>query len=127
MSVESADLTEARKAAYRTLLSAAMLHLKWELAGISGPFSCLKLHHQIETAAQRSFTFHNLALFVDEDFEGFEEERFWRCIEEFQRKCPNAANSNYQWLFERLLAGEKVSPQRPLPPIEGRNRHERNL
>jgi hypothetical protein len=89
-------LDELRKAAYRTLLCAAMLHLKWDLAGISGTWSCLKCHKEVEAAAERSFAFHNLAMFVDWDFEGFEEERFWSRIERFQQKCPNAANSNYQ-------------------------------
>jgi hypothetical protein len=54
-------------------------------------------------------------MFLTWDMRGFDEERFWRDIEEFQRDCPDAGNADYRRLFEQVLAGEEVNVQQSLP------------
>jgi hypothetical protein len=99
-----------REHAYRLLLSAGMLHVKWDLACFYGGFTW-KLRHQVRRgrrAACRSVAFHNLAIFATYDFVGFSEERFWGDIERFLRNFPESPWSNYREIFEHALLGEPV-------------------
>lgn len=108
----------AREQAYRFLLSAAMLHLKSDLACLYGGFSWLpwRLRHQVRSvqrAAYRAAVFHNLATFAVCGFGRFSEDRFWLDVERFSRDFPEAIWSNYRGMFEALLRGEAVSVIQP--------------
>jgi hypothetical protein len=102
------------KGAYAFLLSAATLHLKWDLVRFWGGFIWwppwrLPGHlRAIKRAAHRAVTFHNLAVFLTLEMNGFNEERFWREIDEFVRRFPEEESANYRGMFERRLAGDEV-------------------
>jgi hypothetical protein len=109
---------EAREQAYRFLLSAAMLHLKWDLGCLFGGFSWLpwRLRHQLRSvrrAAYRAVAFHNLATFAVWGFERFSEDRFWRDVEQFSRRFPEAGWSNYRGMFDAHLRGDAVNVIQP--------------
>ena len=102
----------ARERAYRAILSAALLHIKWDLACLFGGFSWLpwRLRRQMRAcprAACRAVAFHNLAIFATLEFRGFAEERFWRDVERFLQRYPESRWSDYRGMFE-LPAGEEV-------------------
>ena len=103
-----------RENAYRFLLAAGLLHLKWDLGGINGSFAWfnpLRLRRQIQAAhraAFRAFAFHNLAIFSTWGFDGFSEERFWKDIEYFRTKFPGWDWADYRSMFDRVLAGDDV-------------------
>jgi hypothetical protein len=104
----------AREHAYRLLLCAGLLQVKWDLACLYGGFSWLpwRFRHQARRArraAHRAAAFHNLAIFAAQDFAGFSEEDFWRSVERFLRDFPGSDYSNYRVMFERSLRGDPVS------------------
>jgi hypothetical protein len=109
----------ARKEAYAFLLSAAMLHLKWDLVCFWGGFRWwppwrLPGHlRAIKRAAHRAIAFHNLAIFLTLEMSGFSEDRFWREVEEFSRRFPEAGLADYRGMFERKLAGDEVLVIKP--------------
>lgn len=108
---QSSQTLERRARAYRALLSVAVLHMKWDLACVEGGFSWLKpweLIAQIRavrTAAYRARAFHNLAIYVARDFDGFHEDQFWQEIDWFHRKCPSD-RSRYRDLLDTFLEDE---------------------
>ena len=94
-----------REQAYRFLLSAAMLQLKWDLGCLFNGFSWLpwRLWRQLRSArraAYRAATFHNLACFAEWGFEDFSEDRFWSDVEWFTGHFPETDWSNYRGMFE---------------------------
>jgi hypothetical protein len=102
-----------RKQAYAFLLSAALLHLKWDLAafwrGLDWrPWRLLQESRRIRKAAHRACAFHNLAIFLTWDMHGFSEDLFWRDIERFMQNFPGQDWTNYRRMFDRKLAGEEV-------------------
>jgi hypothetical protein len=111
-------MDENRKQAYSFLLSAALLHLKWDLVafwtGLSlwRPWRLLYESRRIRRAAHRAVAFHNLAIFVTYDFSGFREDMFWKEIEEFRKRFPNDW-ADYRKMFDRKLAGEEVIVIKP--------------
>jgi hypothetical protein len=124
----SADLDttlmdSARQNAYRALLCAAMLHVKWDLASLPKSSFWMGSGHcrSAQIAAARSRAFHNLAILLDSDFEVFDEEQFWTDIEHFRQQCPGAMNTDYRWLYEQKLANPDFPIIRPLP-VEDRGR-----
>jgi hypothetical protein len=107
-----------REQAYRLLLSAGLLHVKWDLACLYGGFSWLpwQFLHQARSArraAHRAATFHNLAIFAAQDFRGFSEDWFWGEVERFSRDFPESGWSNYRGMFEAALRGEEVHVIQP--------------
>ena len=130
------QLEAARENAYRLLLSAGLLHVKWDLACLYGGFSWLpwRFRDQARSARRASYraaTFHNLAIFAAQDFAGFSEEWFWREVERYLRDFPESPYSNYRGMFEHCLRGEPVyiiapdggvpveAPEGPFLPGEG--------
>jgi hypothetical protein len=109
----------ARKEAYAFLLSAAMLHLKWDLVrfwhglGWWTPWRLPEDLRRIRMAAHRAVAFHNLAVFLTLDMEKFNEDTFWREIEEFSLRFPEAELANYRGMFEKKLAGQNVLVIKP--------------
>lgn len=107
-----------RERAYRLLLSAGLLHVKWDLACLYGGFSWLPWRFWRQTrcarrAAYRAATFHNLAIFAAHDFQDFSEDRFWHEIAQFSRDFPESSWSNYRSIFEAFLRGELVNVIQP--------------
>lgn len=108
----------SREQAYRFLLSAAMLHIKWDLGCIVGGFSWnpWRLSNQIRRtrrASCRAVVFHNLACFAVWGGDRFSEDRFWTDVERFSRRYPEDDWSNYRGMFEALLRGEAVNLVQP--------------
>jgi hypothetical protein len=108
-----------RKEAYSFLLSAAMLHLKWDLGrfwdGPSWwpPWRLIQHSWQTKKAAHRAVACHNLAIFLTQEMDGFCEDTFWREIESFLHQFPEEGWSDYRRMFERKLAGEEVIVVKP--------------
>ena len=107
-------MDEARKRAYRVLLAAALLHLKWDLACTLGgltwlrPRTLLWQSRAVRTAAFRAYAFHNLSITSQWDFRNLDEGQFWRDIDRFHLKCPQDRH-RYREIFERLLAGGPIN------------------
>jgi hypothetical protein len=104
-------MDEPRKHAYRVVLAAGLLHLKWDLACWYGGLDPRDAAHQCEAAQRasfRAFAFHNLAIHAAADFAGFSEFLFWEDIERFCRDCPDAL-CPYREIFDRCLRGQPVS------------------
>ena len=107
-----------RRKAYEFLLSAALLHLKWDLCGLSHgtglwpPWEWSRRARIIAKAKGRAVTFHNLACFSTWEMNGFREEQFWRDIALFERRFPEDWG-NYRGMFDRKLAGGEVSVIKP--------------
>jgi hypothetical protein len=108
-----------RERAYRFVLAAGLLHLKWDLACLFGGFSWLNprsLRRQLRAAHRAAFragAFHNLAIFSTQGFAGFAEEQFWHDIEQFSMKFPGFDWADYRSMFDRVLAGEDVQITAP--------------
>jgi hypothetical protein len=105
---------EQRKRAYRVLVGAALLHLKWDLACVLGGLSWLRPRRlvwearAVRTAAYRAYAFHNLAIHSAWEFERLDEESFWRDVEWFRGKCPDDRHQ-YRAIFDRVVRGEPVN------------------
>ena len=101
-----------RQRAYQAILAAAVLHIKWDLAGWYGGFAWLRpwrSRHQVRAArraAFRSVAFHNLADFAIHGFAGFSEAQFWEGIERLETDFPECRQLDYRGEFERCLRGE---------------------
>jgi len=114
-----------RENAYRFVLAAGLLHLKWDLACVFGGLAWLnplRLRHQIRAvrrAASRAITFHNLAIFSTLGFRGFSEEEFWDEIDRFRDEFPSFDWADYRSMFDRVLAGEEVVSRFLPPPSRG--------
>src|SRR5262245_49373539 len=106
-------MDENRRQAYGLVLSAGLLHLKWDLACLTGGFAWFNPRRaiaQIHAACRASDwarTFHNLAIFASQEFSGFSEDTFWDEIEQFKREHPDAI-CPYQNIFDRSLCGDEV-------------------
>jgi hypothetical protein len=111
-------MEEKRKQAYSFLLSAALLHLKWDTApfwrGLSlwRPWRLRQESYRVRRATTRARAFHNLAIFLTHDLAGFSEEFFWGEISEFREQFPDD-RTDYRTMFDRKLAGEEVFVIKP--------------
>ena len=107
-------ISESRINAYRFLLCAVMMHLKWDLHGLIGGFhwwnpgSLRRQYQQVHCARVRDIAFHNLAHFLTLGMRDFDEARFSGDLDRFQNRFPERL-CNYKSLFERKLNGEEVS------------------
>ncbi|HLX64278.1 MAG TPA: hypothetical protein VKX17_23600 [Planctomycetota bacterium] len=85
-----APLSENKKAAYRGLLYHAMLDIR-NLCQSRGkasynPFEWKRQYRSSRVAGAIADWLHNLAKFSAEDFEGFDEDWFWREFELFRER-----------------------------------------
>lgn len=100
-------MDEHRKNAYRYLLYWAMLDIR--------PVAWLRLRNllcwpgevrRIRRAGALADWLHNLALFSSMDFDGFDEEWFWRDGELLASRYPGLDLEQYRRIFEARLAEE---------------------
>ena len=109
-------MDETRKRAYRYLLYRAMLDIHpvgWMPLGffhLLNPFARRGVVARVRRAGAVADWLHNLAMFSAHDFEGFDEQWFWREHEHFERKNPEYDLSEYKRVFERVLAGQTGPP-----------------
>ena len=112
----------ARKEAYAFLLSAALLHLKWGWVrfwhglGWWPPWRLPGDLRRIKMAAHRAVAFHNLAVFLTLDMNGFSEDTFWRWGRSSGSRVDSrqeAEWANYRGMLERKLAGDDVFVIKP--------------
>jgi hypothetical protein len=112
-------MEDNRRAAYAFLLSAALLHLKWDLVNFGPglrwwpPWHLPRHSRRIRRAAHRAIAFHNLAIFLAHGMDHFREDRFWRDVEAFRLRFPEEDWADYRGMFERKLAGEDVFVIKP--------------
>ena len=102
-----APVDEQRKQAYRWLLYWATLEirpLRW--IGQSwrdwlNPMRWLHYSRRVRMSGALADWLHNLAMFSALDFHDFDEERFWRDYEWFEKNYPSVRMVNYRDEFSR--------------------------
>jgi hypothetical protein len=103
-------MDELRKSAYRYLLYRAMLDLRGIRWLFDKPGSLLRVdkwqyyRDTIKELGELADWLHNLALFAANDFERFEEDRFWKENEYFVNSSSNHTIYRYRSIFEEHLA-----------------------
>jgi len=104
-------MDEHRKSAYRHLLYRALLdirHLAWfrvNIFQILNPWHCNREIRRIRRAGVIADWLHNLAFFSALNFQEFDEGRFWRDLENLNKRNPEYDLMNYYMgIFERRLA-----------------------
>jgi hypothetical protein len=100
-------MDEGRKNAYRNLLYRAMIDIR-VLCQSTSAASCNALewyrqYHRSLIAGALADWLHNLAMYAARDFEGFDEELFWKAYDRVLNRFPNSVLQYYRALFERFL------------------------
>ena len=113
-------MDSTRKAAYRYLLYWAMLDIRpiawarWGMLRMLNPWHWKAESLRIRRAGAIADWLHNLAMFSALDFEGFNEEWFWRELEDRHMRNPEYGLMIYKGRFDRHLAelgkGPAVTP-----------------
>src|SRR5262249_45090672 len=99
-----------RKRAYRYLLYSAMLEIRqlaWMQVGLSRLLLPRQRHEKVSRLRRAGVVvdwLHNLAFFSAVDFERFDEDRFWRDLEGYQRRLPDFELRAYRRLFDQELS-----------------------
>jgi hypothetical protein len=108
-------MDDIRKHAYRSLLYRAMLDIRplaWHPPSalrLLNPFLRHREIVRVRRAGAVADWLHNLAAFAADDFEGFDEQWFWREHESVERHHPEYDLALYKQVFELALAG-RVGP-----------------
>ena len=98
-------MNAARQYAYRSILYWAMaleLRANNSIGFRWNPWSRREASRRIARQNALADCMHNLAEFSRRDFEGFDEERFWREYGDFELRFPGS--TNYRRRFEDELA-----------------------
>jgi hypothetical protein len=116
-------MDDRRKNAYRYLLYWAMLDIRpiawlrwfhgWR---VLNPFDWRWKFRMVRYAGSLADSLHNLALFSSIDFEGFDEDWFWKDLECVNTRYPDFAPGRYRGIFEerlKELQGEALHGDRP--------------
>jgi hypothetical protein len=103
-------MNEHRKKAYRHLLYSGVLMIRSQTGFYSGKpgwrFWYWFLPRNFSVAYSAFFladTLHNLAYFSSKDFEGFDEERFWRDVRTLDRLGLALHGENLRGMFQYAL------------------------
>ena len=108
-------MDERRKHAYRYLLYWAMLEIRllgglgWGWLRAWNPFYWRQQGRRIRCAGAIADWLHNLALFSALNFQGFNEEWFWRELESFRALYPEFRLERYRTLFDQRVS---AAPER---------------
>ena len=103
-------MDEHRKNAYRYLLYWALLEIRclsWrplKFFRMLNPLEWMKVIRRIHRAGDIADWLHNLAAFSSGDFEGFNEEWFWRGLDNLSKQHPDYELMQYKEIFEEWLA-----------------------
>ena len=103
-------MEEHRKNAYRYLLYWAFLEIRslsWHSTGffrMLNPLEWRRGNGRIHRAGNIADGLHNLAMYSSSNFEGFDEERFWRDFENSGRHHPEYDVDHYRRIFKGRLA-----------------------
>ena len=98
-------MDERRKVAYRNLLDRAMLDIRLIATNpIKNPLRWRDSARRIRGAGYLADWLHNLAFFSARDFDGFDEEWFWRDGHALAHNRPEFSCDFYRRLFEQQLA-----------------------
>jgi hypothetical protein len=98
-------MDEHRKSAYRDLLYWAMLDIRtivWPR--LWNPFRWASEIRRIRRVGALADWLHNVALFSSLDFNGFDEDWFWREGRSLENRHPGLGLERYQHVFEDRLA-----------------------
>jgi hypothetical protein len=101
-------LTEHQKDAYRYLLYWAMLDIRNKcqprLKESYNPLTWRQRYRESRVAGAVADWLHNLALYSAGDFNGFDEERFWREFKGMSKRLTTVDFTHYRTTFERRLS-----------------------
>jgi hypothetical protein len=103
-------MDDARKKAYRYLLYHAMLDIRL-IQWLPRSWNPFRWRHSYQRAGVIADWLHNLAQFSALDFEGFDEDWFWREFRQFNERYPDYGLTHYQDLF--LSEVLKEQPRQP--------------
>lgn len=105
-------MDEHRKNAYRHLLYVAMLEARgvewvvWHPWRLLNPFSLGQKLRYVARAGAVADWLHNLAQFSTRDFEGFDEDRFWKEYDRLVRRHGDPFQ--YRWHFDHRLNDRRL-------------------
>jgi hypothetical protein len=108
-------MDEQRKRAYRYLLYWAMLDIRslqwigWRGWRSWNPFHWRWELRRVRRSGAVADWLHNLALYSSFDFQGFDEERFWRDFERFRALFTDGGLEEYRTVFEQEAAQSACS------------------
>jgi hypothetical protein len=78
--------------------------LCWGWLRAWNPFYWRREGRRIRFAGAIADWLHNLALYSSLNFQGFDEERFWRDFESVQARYPDSGLERYRHLFDQRVA-----------------------
>ncbi|MDB6058292.1 MAG: hypothetical protein JWO95_2136 [Verrucomicrobiales bacterium] len=92
------------------MLYVSFLHLRSGRIDVVwwNPVSWRRMASELRQHKALADCFHNLALFSVQDFERFDEERFWQDIERLGRRHGHELVERYQRIFDEYVAGRAV-------------------
>ena len=102
-------MDENRKRAYRFILYWATLEtrpIRWigsRWTEIINPFYWVGRYRHVKNLGALSDWLHNLAHFSCYDFQGFDEERFWKELKCFDNSFPSFGFARYKDIFYKEL------------------------
>jgi hypothetical protein len=106
----SAEVDEQRTLAYRRLLYCAMLQIRglegfgWRRRDRRNPFYWRRQVRWVQYAGAIANWLHNLAHYSSVNFQGFNEEWFWRDFESLQTRYPEFKSEYFRTEFDRYAA-----------------------
>jgi hypothetical protein len=121
---------EQRKHAYRYLLYWAMLEIRqlgwlcWGRFRAWNPFYWRREGRRIRCAGAIADWLHNLAFFSSVNFQGFNEEWFWRDFERVRTDYPEFGLERYRGLFAWRASAPSASEDNAAPDTEPGGRGE---
>lgn len=99
-------MNQPRKDAYRYVLYWAMLDIRplaWYRFHWWNPFRWRWNIRRIRYAGDLADCLHNLAMFASVEFEGFQEDWFWKELESLESRFPEFSPSRFRSVFDRRL------------------------
>ena len=103
-------MDENRKRAYMFLIYKVFIDLRMFTGGRLpwwNPLLWKRYSRALWYVHSLAYAFHNVALYASRGMVGFDEDKFWEGIDEYNREIPEMAGwTNYRKIFEERLAAE---------------------
>lgn len=100
-------MDENKKRAYRFILYWATLYIRTgqndSFLNVINPIYWLRLKRYLQRTGVIANWLHNLAYYSSFDFEGFDEELFWRDYESFNKRFPKLYLEEFKNVYEQKL------------------------